>query len=134
MTIQMIGVSKTIRMFEIEHLSDPEQDELIKSILTSCERELAEMVGGAHPRGDLVAKVEGPYSDPIQGLIYIHTVAGHFELDELPLGSIAYKIHVSGEGYTPTLDEDPERAAKFRAVYDERFGLRGDERYQKGQR
>lgn len=99
-----IGVSSTIRNGQISHLKDPEQDEVIKAEFRRLEGELREFVGGALPRGDLVAQVQGPHDDALQGRIWIHTVMGMFAVDDLPAGCAAYKVHVTGEPYVPTQD------------------------------
>lgn len=99
-----IGVSSTIRNDQISHLNDAEQDQVIKDELRRLEGELREFVGNAVPRGDLVAEVRGPIDDPLQGRMWIHTVMGMFAVDDLPTGSAAYRVHVTGEPYTPTQD------------------------------
>lgn len=101
---RFIGVSSAIRNDQIDGLTDPEQDELIKRESNRLEGELREFVGLAVPRGDLVFNVTGPHEDPIQGRIWVHTMAGHFALDELPANCPAYRVHVTGEDYVPEID------------------------------
>lgn len=102
--VKFIGVSSAIRNDQIDGLTDPEQDELIKAESQRLERALREFVGLAHPKGQLVFTVTGPHDDPLQGRIWVHTMAGHFALDDLPLGCEAYRVHVTGEDYQPEQD------------------------------
>lgn len=122
MTKQWLGVSKVVRMIDIEHLSDPEQDDVIKATLAAAERDLGEFVGGTRPIGDLIAQVTGPHTDTILGLIYVHTVAGPFDVEAIPLGAPARAAVSTGREYDPTLptpDHDPDR---YKAAYQERYG------------
>ena len=100
----MIGVSSMIRNDQINTLNDAEQDDLIKREAARLEGELRDFVGNAHPRGDLIFQVQGPYDDPLQGRVWVHVLAGHFALDDLPEGCGAYKVHVLGQTYTPPQD------------------------------
>jgi hypothetical protein len=120
----MIGISKVVQMTQIEHLSTWEQDEHIARVIKSCEIDLGEFVGGDRPIGDLVASVTGPHSDPLLGQIYVHTVAGRFEVDTLPLGCNARKVYVTGEEYTPMGVEPGAQREKYLKAYNERFGIK----------
>lgn len=102
--VKFIGVSSMIRNDQIADLSDGEQDELIKREALRLEGELREFVGLAHPRGELIFQVQGPYEDPLQGRVWTHTMAGHFALDDLPEKCGAYRVHVLGEDYAPERD------------------------------
>lgn len=91
---QFIGVSSTIRENQINHLSDPEQDELIKQEGRRLEGELRTFVQDLPPLSEVVFTVEGPKHDPLQGKVWVHTMAAFFDLDRLAPESPAYLTHV----------------------------------------
>lgn len=103
--VRLMGVSKSVRHDQIRDLSDAEQDDLIREIGNLLEVELREFVKGAPHVGDLVYEVQGPYDDPLQGKVYVHTMAGNFDLDRLDHSSQAYITHVTNpDDSQPALD------------------------------
>ena len=106
------SVSKSVRMREIERLTDEEQDQFIALLGQALERDLMEFVGNARPLGDLVYNVAGPFEDPLQGTIYVHTMVGNFRRAELPDGCRAYREFIQGNApvviapteFAPTVD------------------------------
>lgn len=52
---------------------------------------LREHVGGARPQTEPTLNVDGPHADPIQGPIYVLTVAGWFFPGTLPVDCPAYR-------------------------------------------
>lgn len=109
------SVSKSVRMREIEHLNDNEQDQFIALLGQAMEQDLMEFVGNARPLGDLVYNVAGPYEDPLQGAIYVHTVVGNFRRTDLPDACRAYREFIQGNAavvvvpteFAPTVDPTP---------------------------
>lgn len=104
---ELIGVSKTVKDFDVNTLTDDEQDQFIQEVLKGCAEDLRRLVMDARPLSEFVATVTGPHNDPIQGMIHVHTVAAHFDLDTLDTNSDAYQVHVGkAEGTTEgnTLD------------------------------
>lgn len=97
MNRKFIGVSAAVREDQINHLTESEQDEFIKTVAIRLEAELRMMVADARPLGDLVFQVQGPFEDPIQGRIHTHILAGWFDLDRLPTDCLAYKTYVGPE-------------------------------------
>lgn len=96
--VRMVGVSNTIGLHDVQGMTDPEQDEFIKEVATGLHNRLRDMVANGRPaKGtDLVFQVTGPHQDPLQGTIWVHTLAGHFDLDALPVECEAVKIHRTG--------------------------------------
>lgn len=94
--VELVGISKAIKETEVAHLTDAEQDDTIKRVADMMEGELRTFVAGARPDRDrpLMFVVRGPFNDPIQGTIHVHTMAGWFDLDDLPRDSDAYRVHV----------------------------------------
>jgi hypothetical protein len=102
---ELLGVSSAIRDSEVAPLTDAEQDRLIAEEAQRLQRELGKFVGGVEPyKGrPLVFDVKGPMTDPLQGVIHVHTVAGYFDLDRLPTDCEAYRTHVmAGDDVTRT--------------------------------
>lgn len=94
--VELVGVTKVIRDAEIRGLTDAEQDDTIKRVAEALETDLRRFVLDARPDRNrpLIFDVKGPFSDPIQGVIHSHTLAGWFDLDALPRESDAYRVHV----------------------------------------
>lgn len=97
MTVRLMGVSSSVRDWEVARMTDAAQDDMIRRESARLEAELQAFVGGARPKGDLIFTVRGPHSDPIQGNIHIHTMAGHFDTDDLPAQCPAYLVYVAPE-------------------------------------
>lgn len=96
---EMIGVTSAIKMADVRDMGgDAAQDMFIREAAKDLEQKLHRFVGGARPRGEFVFQVTGPHDDPIQGLIYVHTLAAPFDLDRLPTDCDAYRVHVTQGG------------------------------------
>ena len=97
------AVMVSVAMREIEHLSPAEQDSFIALLGKRMESDLGVFVGLSRPIGDLVYDVQGPFADPLQGSIYVHTLTGNWVRDSLPDNCEAYRQFIQGNL--------PERAA-----------------------
>jgi hypothetical protein len=126
--IQAIGVTKAVRQVDIENLTAAEQDKLITQVYDACAQDLADFVGKPTPRGPLRFSQSGPLDDPLLGKHWVQRVQADFALDDLPTGSAAWRVWVSGtdsmpdyRGPTarPTIETPQDR---YREVYRERFG------------
>jgi hypothetical protein len=95
--IRMVGVSSTIPMHDVQTMGgEAAQDQFIKEVATDLVTKLRDMVADHRPVGDLAFQVTGPHQDPLQGLIYVHTVTGNWDLDLLPPTCEAVRIHREG--------------------------------------
>lgn len=95
----MVGVSSAIRMSDVQTMGgDAAQDYFIREAAQDLQAKLQRFVGGATPRGEFVFQVQGPHDDPLQGMIYVHTLAAPFDLDALPTDCDAYRVHVTQAG------------------------------------
>lgn len=96
--VRLLGVSSTITLHDVKGMTEPEQDAFITEVAKDMQNRLRDMVAGRQPaKGtDLVFQVTGPHSDPLQGTIWVHTLAGHFDLDDLPPECEAVRIHRDG--------------------------------------
>lgn len=96
--IQPVGVSNAVKMSDVAAMGgDAAQDQFIREAAQDLEQKLRRFVGDARPISDVAFQVTGPHSDPLQGLIYVHTLWANFDLDALPTDSDAYRTHVLGE-------------------------------------
>lgn len=55
-------------------------------------------VGGAKPATEPSLHVDGPHSDPLQGLIYVMTASAWFSPASLPVGCTAYQARSQRRG------------------------------------
>lgn len=90
----MIGVSKAVKDSDVRHATDAEQDAYIREVAVALSVELRMFTGEAMPISEATFEVKGPVDDPLQGLIHVHTLAAHYDLDTLPTDSDAYAVHV----------------------------------------
>jgi len=74
---------KAVKEFDVRNLSDREQDDFIKRVAEGMAQDMRERVKDAPPKSDVSFTVEGPFQDPIQGLVHVHTMACWFDLDEM---------------------------------------------------
>lgn len=95
--IRLVGVSSTIKLDDVQDMaSDRDQDDFIKEVAADLEKKLRDMVADARPVSPLAFQVTGPHTDPIQGVIWVHTLTGQFDLDLLPPTCEAVRIHREG--------------------------------------
>lgn len=96
---EMMGVTSAVKMADVQDMGgDAAQDRFIRECAVDLEQKLRRFVGDARPAGDAVFQVTGPHSDPLQGLIYVHTLAAPFDPDTLPTDCDAYRVHVTEKG------------------------------------
>jgi hypothetical protein len=99
--VQLVGVSSTIALHDVKGMTRPEQDQFIKEVATDLHNKLRDMVANCAPASPIAFQVEGPFDDPLQGVIWVHTLAAHFDLDSLPRTCEAIRIELEGTA-TPT--------------------------------
>lgn len=98
MNKQFLGVSIAVKDADIKDLTDPQQDEFIREVAKGLETMLKDYVKGLQPvRGtDLVFDLQGPFSDPLQGHIHVHTLSGWFDMDAMAHDAQARYVYLHG--------------------------------------
>lgn len=98
MNKQYLGVSMAVKDSDVANLTDAEQDQFIREVAQGLEGMLKDYVKGTQPlRGtDLVFDLQGPFNDPLQGHIHVHTLAGWFDMDAIPTDAQAYIVWRDG--------------------------------------
>lgn len=80
--VQVI-IQKSVKEDDIYRLSDADQDKFIREVGEFMAAEMKERTMGLMPLGDLGYQVRGPISDPLQGLIHVHTLVAEYDMDRM---------------------------------------------------
>lgn len=84
MTVQHAGVSAAVQAKTLDGLGRHELTGLVRDLVDQLEPELRRHIGDVKPKGPPLVNMSGPHSDPLQGLIYVVSLAVPVETDDLP--------------------------------------------------
>jgi len=88
--VTTVGVTKAIQA--ILATEDPQGFKTgVRDATGMAVDELKAMVKGARPSTEIEARLDGPISDPLQGMIYVLSVFAEWAIDDLDADSTAYR-------------------------------------------
>jgi len=91
MTLKYAGVSTAIQASMLDGLSKQDTGSLFRNLGDQLAPELRRHIGDVKPKGDPLVDVSGPHLDPVQGMIYVMSMAVLVETDDLPADCPAYE-------------------------------------------
>lgn len=89
--IRTAGVSIALNADEFNALLPPERASLMRDVHAWLEPALRKHIADVKPQGQPAFQMDGPHSDPVQGIIYTVTLAVPVETDDLPTDCTAYQ-------------------------------------------
>lgn len=89
--IQSAGVTIALPAKDFNDLTKAEMGETLREAYALLEVRVREHVGGVTPKGQPAFQMDGPHEDPIQGPIYVVSLAVPIETDDLPPTCTAYE-------------------------------------------
>lgn len=101
MTIQFAGVSTAVQAKTLDGLGRYEITGLFRDLVDQLVPELRRHIGDVKPHGSPLVNVNGPQSDPLQGVIYVVSLAVPVETDDLPTDCSARQALVQRQGTRP---------------------------------
>lgn len=87
---EVMGVSVALPAKETQGWTGEDWQDAIRTYQPELLDMLRRHVGGAQPKTEPTLNVDGPHSDPLQGLLYVLTVSAWFNPLELPPDCPAY--------------------------------------------
>lgn len=84
MSVQYAGVSAAVQASTLDGLGRHEITGLFRDLAEQLQPELRRHVGDVGPKATPVVRISGPHSDPLQGRIYVISLAVPVETDDLP--------------------------------------------------
>ena len=91
--IQSCGVTVALPGKDFSALDREGKATVLRDAYAMLEQRVREHVGHVKPKGQPTFQVDGPHDDPLQGPIYVVSLAVPVETDDLPPTCTAYEAH-----------------------------------------
>lgn len=89
--LEWAGITFAIRASDVSDLAERGGEPAVRAYFrdtgAAALEHLRESVGGIPLRSEPIVKIDGPDSDPLQGMIYALSVSAQVDVDDLPVGS-----------------------------------------------
>jgi hypothetical protein len=93
---ELAGVSVALPLKEVQDWTQEDWSDAVRNYQPEMLEMLRRHVGDARPRTMPQLTVDGPHSDPLQGLLYVMTCAAWFKPEDFPPDSPAYVARAQG--------------------------------------